>query len=87
MSHFTFVLTYKNHSYGQYRMHGSVINVIANVNQTQFILSYIPYDKAIIGMFFNILNDILNIITSYVRTRSFKHNDVCFVTIDQNAII
>jgi hypothetical protein len=54
LSHFAFVLTYKNHSYGQYRMHGSVINVIANVNQTQFILSYIAYDKATLGMSFKL---------------------------------
>jgi hypothetical protein len=51
LSHFAFVLIYKIYGYGQYKMHGNVINVLANVNQTQSILSYIPYDKATIGMF------------------------------------
>jgi len=31
-------------------MHGSVINVPANVGQTQSILSHLPHDGAIIGV-------------------------------------
>jgi len=84
LSHFAFVLTYKLHSNGQYRMHGSVINVFGNVNQTQFILSYISYDKTTIGMLFKWY---LEYNHPYVRTCSFKHSDVHFMMFDQNAII
>ncbi len=34
---FTFVQIYELYGYGQYKMHGSFINVLANVNQTQSI--------------------------------------------------
>jgi hypothetical protein len=33
-------------------MHGSVINVLANVNQTQSILPRSSHDGAIVGVFF-----------------------------------
>jgi hypothetical protein len=46
---FAFVQIYKIYGYGQY---ASVINVPTNVNQTQFILSHVPYDETIIGVFF-----------------------------------
>jgi hypothetical protein len=41
-SHFTFVQIYKLQRYGQYKMHGIVINVPANVDQIQSILSHLP---------------------------------------------
>jgi hypothetical protein len=37
---------------GIYKMHGSIINVLINVNQTQSILPYLPHDGVIIGVFF-----------------------------------
>jgi hypothetical protein len=39
-------------------MHGSVINVPTNVDQTQSILSHLPHDGATIGVCF--LKDVLN---------------------------
>jgi len=33
-------------------MNGSVINVLANVNQIQSILPHLPHDNATIGVFF-----------------------------------
>jgi hypothetical protein len=36
----------------QYNMHGSVINVLANVNKIQSILPCLPPDGATIGVFF-----------------------------------
>jgi hypothetical protein len=33
-------------------MHGSVINVLVNVDQIQLILPCLPHDRAIIGVFF-----------------------------------
>jgi len=38
--------------YEQYKMHGSVVNVLANVNKIQSILPYLPHDGATIGVFF-----------------------------------
>jgi len=32
-------------------MHGNVINVLANMNETQSILQRLPHDDAIIGVF------------------------------------
>jgi hypothetical protein len=40
-SHLTFAQIYKLYVHGKYRMNGSVINVLANVNQIQLIL---PHD-------------------------------------------
>jgi hypothetical protein len=40
---------YKLYGYGQYKMHGSVINVPIDVNQTQSILPCLPHDDATIG--------------------------------------
>jgi hypothetical protein len=44
MPHLTFIQIYKIYGYGQYKMHRNVINinVLANVDQTQFILSHLP---------------------------------------------
>ncbi len=42
----------KFYGYGQYKMHGSVINVLANVDQTQLILSHLSRDEATICVFF-----------------------------------
>jgi hypothetical protein len=49
LPHLAFVQIYKVYDYGQY---ASVINVPTNVNQTQFILSHVPYVETIIGVFF-----------------------------------
>jgi hypothetical protein len=38
----------KLYGYGQYKMRGSVINVLANVHQTQLILSHLFCDEATI---------------------------------------
>ncbi len=45
-----FAQTYKLYRYGQYRMHGNVINVNAKVNEIQSILPHLPHD-ALIGVF------------------------------------
>jgi hypothetical protein len=41
-----FAQIYKLYGYGQYRMHGSVINVLIHMNQTQSILPYLPHNDA-----------------------------------------
>jgi len=50
--HFAFAQIYKLQGYGQYKMHGSVINVPANVDQTQSILSHLPHDGVTIYVLF-----------------------------------
>jgi hypothetical protein len=42
---------YKLKGYGQYKMHGSVINVPTNVDQTQSILPHLPHDGATLSFF------------------------------------
>jgi hypothetical protein len=42
---------YKLHGYGQYEMKGNLINVWTNINQTQLILLYLPYNEVTIGVF------------------------------------
>jgi hypothetical protein len=46
-----FAQIYKLQGYGQYKMHGSVINVLANVDQTQSILPHLPHDGVTTGVF------------------------------------
>ena len=46
-----FAQIYKIQGYGQYKMHRSIINVLANVNETQSILPHLPQDDSIIGVF------------------------------------
>jgi hypothetical protein len=46
-----FAQIYKLERYGQYKMHGNVFNVPANVDQIQSILTRLPHDSAIIGVF------------------------------------
>jgi hypothetical protein len=48
---FAFAQIYKLQRYGQYKMHGNVINILANVYQIQSILPHLPNDGAIIGVF------------------------------------
>jgi hypothetical protein len=51
MSYFTifaFAQIYKLYDYGQYRMHGIVINILTNVYQTQLILQCLSYDETTI---------------------------------------
>jgi hypothetical protein len=50
--HFIFAQIYKLQGYKLYKMHGSVINVPINVNQTQSIVQRLPHDGAIIVVFF-----------------------------------
>ncbi len=47
----TFVQIYKLEKYGQYKMHGNVINVLANVDKIQSILPCLPHNGATIGVF------------------------------------
>jgi len=49
--HLTFAQIYKLHGYGQYKMKDIVINVPTNINQMQLLLSCLPYDEAMIGVF------------------------------------
>ncbi len=49
--HFFFVQIYKLYGYGQSKMHGSVINVVTNMNEIKSILSHLPHDDTIIGVF------------------------------------
>ncbi len=51
---FAFAQIYKLQGYGQYKMHGSVINVPTNVDQIQSILPHLPHDGATIGVFLKI---------------------------------
>ncbi len=51
-------------------MHGSVINVLANMKQIQLILSHLPHDDATIGVF---LKRYLEY--KYVRICSSKYGD------------
>jgi len=46
-----FAQIYKLQGYGQYKIHGNVINVPTNVDQTQSILPHLPHDGATIGVF------------------------------------
>ncbi len=48
---FAFSQINKLQEYGQYKMYGSVINVPANVDQTQSILSHLPHDGVTIRVF------------------------------------
>ncbi len=73
-----FVQIYKLYGYGQYKIHGSVINVLANVNQIQSILPCLPNDDASIDVFLkhikykspyiskNVYPNILIIISQYL---------------------
>jgi hypothetical protein len=45
---FAFAQIYKLYDYGQYRMHGIVINLLTNVDQTQLILQCLSYDETTI---------------------------------------
>jgi hypothetical protein len=47
-----FAQIYKLQRYCQYKMHGNVINVPENVDQTQSILPHLPHDGAIICVCF-----------------------------------
>jgi hypothetical protein len=72
---FIFAQIYKLQRYGQYKMHGSVINVLANVDHTQSILSHLPHDGATIGVF---LKRCLDTNLLYARKCSSKYGDGCF---------
>jgi hypothetical protein len=48
---FCFCLNFKTTKIQQYKMHGGVINVFTNVDQTQSILPCLSHDGAIICVF------------------------------------
>ncbi len=60
-----FAQIYKLQGYGQYKIHGNVINVPTNVDQTQSILPHLPHDGATIG----VLQDL-------IETPSYKYLNV-----------
>jgi len=43
---------YKLHAYDQYKMKDNIINVSKNINQTQQMLSHLPYNEITISVFF-----------------------------------
>ncbi len=49
--HFVFAQMYKINECEKYHMHGSIINVPTNVNQTQSIISHVLYDDVTICVF------------------------------------
>ncbi len=51
LTHFVFVQIHKLYGYGQYKMHGNVINVSANMNQTQLILAHVSHVNVTICVF------------------------------------
>jgi hypothetical protein len=48
-----FAQIFQLQSYGQYGMHGNIVNVPRNFNLMQNILSRMPYDDSSIVVFFN----------------------------------
>ena len=46
-----FAQIHKLHNYGKYKLHGSIINVLANIDQTQPLLSRLLKDELIIGIY------------------------------------
>ncbi len=81
LPHLAFVQIYKVYDYGQY---ASVINVPTNVNQTQFILSHVPYVETIIGVFFKWCFEYKS---PYIKKCQSKHGDVHYIRFDENVII
>ena len=45
-----FAQIHKSHNYGQYKLHGSIINVPTNIDQTQSLLLDLLEDKSTIGI-------------------------------------
>jgi hypothetical protein len=45
-----FAQIYKLHNYGQFKLHGSIINIPANIDQTQSLLPRLPEDGTTIGI-------------------------------------
>ena len=45
-----FTQIHKLHNYGQYELHGGIINVPANIDQTQSLLPRLPEDESTIGI-------------------------------------
>jgi hypothetical protein len=75
---FVSVQIYKLYGYGQYKIHGDVIDVLENVNQIQSILPCLPNDDATIDVFLkhliykssyiskNVCPNILNSVSQYL---------------------
>jgi hypothetical protein len=49
--HLVFAQNYQLWGYGQYGMHGSIVNVPTNFNLIQDILPWMPYDDSSIFVF------------------------------------
>ena len=47
---FAFAQIHKLYNYSQYKLHGSIINVSANIDQTQSLLPRLPEDESTIGI-------------------------------------
>jgi hypothetical protein len=82
--HLFFAQIYELHKYGQYKMHGIVINVLTNVNQTQSILPLLQHDNATICVFFN-----WHLISNHLiyQKNSSKYGDCQSTRFNQNDII
>jgi hypothetical protein len=78
-SHFAFVQIYKLCRYGQYKMHGSVINVLTNMNQTQLILPRLPHNDITIHLCF--LSG-LEYKLFYMSKNVCKYGDGCFMILN-----
>ena len=48
-----FAQIHKLHNYGQYKLYGSIINVLANIDQTQSLLPRLPEDESMIRILLN----------------------------------
>jgi hypothetical protein len=61
---------YKINEFGKYKMHGSIINVFTNVNQTQSIIPHVLYDDVTISVFLKL----------HVENKCFpKYGDYCIM--------
>jgi hypothetical protein len=50
--HLTFAKICKLHGYEKYKLNDNIINVLANIDETQFILLRLPHGNSPIGIFF-----------------------------------
>ncbi len=58
---------------GKYKMHGSIINDLTNVNQIQSIITHVLYDDVTIGVF----------LKWHVENKCFpKYGDYCIMRLN-----
>jgi hypothetical protein len=50
--HLTFAKICKLHGYEKYKLNDNIINVITNIDETQFIVLRLPHGNLPIGIFF-----------------------------------